>query len=111
MSMALWTVQILSAGMFVLAGGRKLVSDEAHRHLGYKLAIFIGVAELAGAIGLIAPLATGVLPRLTVLAAVCLALVMVLAAGYHLRQGDGVRRTAPALVLLALTAFVAYGRW
>jgi len=111
MSIMLWTVQILLAGMFVLAGGRKLVSEEAHKHLGRTLAIFIGAAEVAGAIGLIAPLATGTLPQLTALAAVGLAVVMVLAAGYHLRRGDGARQTAPAVVLLVLTAFVAYGRW
>jgi hypothetical protein len=111
MSITLWTMQILLAAMFALAGGRKLVSEEAHKHLGRKLAIFIGAAEVAGAIGLVAPLAIGILPQLTALAAASLAVVMVLAAGYHVRKGDGARHTAPALVLLVLTAFVAYGRW
>jgi DoxX-like family len=111
MSITLWIMQILLAAMFAFAGGRKLVSEEAKKHLGRTLAIFIGAAEVAGAIGLIAPLATGILPQLTAVAAVSLAAVMVLAAGYHLRRGDGARQTTPALVLLLLTAFVAYGRW
>jgi hypothetical protein len=36
---------------------------------------------------------------------------MILAAGFHLRQGDGIKQTAPALVMLVVTVIVAYGRW
>jgi hypothetical protein len=111
MSIAVWVLQILTAAFFAFAGGRKLVNAEMQQHLGKRLAIFIGTAEIAGAIGLIAPLATGVLPQLTAIAAAALAVVMILAAGFHLRQGDGIKQTAPALVLLMVTVFVAYARW
>lgn len=59
---------------------------------------------------MILPDATGILPWLTPLAAALLALMMLLAAGFHL-----VRREYPNivlnLILLALAAFVAYGRF
>lgn len=74
------------------------------------LLTFIGVAEILGGVGLIAPAATGILPWLTPLAAAALALVMLLARGFH-----AMRREYPNivnnLVLLAVAAFVAYGRW
>jgi hypothetical protein len=111
MSFSLWTLQILLAAMFGFAGVNKLVSAQMHQHLGKRLAVFIGVAEIAGAIGLIAPLATGILPRLTALAAAALAVVMILAAGHHLREGHPARQAVPALALLVLTTVVAYGRW
>lgn len=111
MSATLWIVQILAAAFFAFAGGRKLVNEQMQQYLGKRLAIFIGTAEIAGAIGLIAPLATGILPQLTAVAAAALAVVMVLAAGFHVRQGHGIKQAAPALVLLVVTVFVAYGRW
>jgi hypothetical protein len=111
MSIALWTLQIALAAMFAFAGGRKLANQEMQKHLGKRLAIFIGIAEVAGATGLVAPLATGILPQLTAVAAASLAIVMVLAAAYHLRQGHPTRQAVPAIVLLALTVCVAYGRW
>jgi hypothetical protein len=111
MSTTLWILQGVLAAMFVFAGVNKLVNAEMRKALGRPLAAFIGLSEIVGAIGLIAPLATGVLPQLTAIAAAALALVMVLAAIHHLRRGDPVARVAPALVLLVLTSAVAYGRW
>ena len=45
------------------------LDEEMQAHLGRNLARFIGLAELAGAVGLIAPLAMGILPQLTAIAA------------------------------------------
>src|SRR5262249_19812032 len=111
MSALLWVLQILLAATFAFVGGRKLVNTEMQKHLGRNLAIFIGAAEVAGRVGRIAPLGTGSLPQLTAIAAAALAVVMVLAAVYHFREGHGVKHAAPSLALLVLTAFVAYGRW
>jgi hypothetical protein len=70
----------------------------------------IGVCELLGAVGLILPSATRVLPVLTPVAASALTLVMVLAAGTHFSYGElpviGVN-----VVLGGLAAFVAWGRF
>jgi len=48
------------------------------------LVTFIGICELAGAIGLIVPRLTGIMPVLSTWAAVGLATIMVLATGFHL---------------------------
>jgi hypothetical protein len=70
----------------------------------------IGILELFGALGLILPLATGILPWLTPLAAVGLILTMAGAAITHFRRGEfpmiGIN-----LILLLLAGFVAYGRF
>ena len=44
---------------------------------------FIGLAGLLGAIGLILPMLTGILPILTIMAALGLAVAMLLASFYH----------------------------
>jgi hypothetical protein len=68
---------------------------------------FIGVAELAGALGLILPALTHILPWLTIVAALCLALVTILASIYHLR-----RKEPPFPAIFAVLCLVlAYLRW
>jgi DoxX-like family len=70
----------------------------------------VGVLEIAGALGLILPEATGIAPLLTPLAAVGLALTMVGAIVTDLREGEPERLAAP-IVLLALCLFVAVERF
>jgi hypothetical protein len=70
---------------------------------------FIGLSEVLGAVGLVLPAALRIQPRLTGFAGVGLLVVMVLAAGFHVVQGDAAHM-APAVVLGALSAFVAWGR-
>jgi uncharacterized membrane protein len=71
----------------------------------------IGAVEVLGALGLILPAVTGIVPVLVPLAAVGLAITSVLAAVMHLRRGDGVASTVPVIVLFALAVFVAWGRF
>ena len=73
------------------------------------LVTFIGIAELAGAIGLILPALTKILPILTTWAAVGLATIMVLATGFHLTRGE-FSHAIVTVILLALAAFVIYAR-
>jgi putative oxidoreductase len=70
---------------------------------------FIGVAEILGAAGLVLPALTGILPWLTVAAAIGLAFMMVAAIIFHLARGEASRIVAN-VVLLALLLFVLYGR-
>ena len=71
----------------------------------------IGALELLGAIGLIVPAATGILPWLTPVAASCLAILMALAAVFHLRRpGEGQNIVLNA-ILGVLALAVAYGRF
>lgn len=70
----------------------------------------IGVLEILGAIGLILPALAGILPWLTPLAAVGLVLTMIGAMVVHVRRNE-YSNLVVNLVLLALAAFVAYGRF
>jgi hypothetical protein len=70
----------------------------------------IALCAFLGGAGLILPAATGVLAWLTPWAAALLALMMLLAVGFHLACRES-PNTLVSLVLFALAAFVAYGRW
>src|SRR5258708_6142690 len=73
------------------------------------LVTLIGVAELAGALGLMLPRLTRIAPTLTAWAAAGLATIMVLGTGFHLWRGE-ISHAVITVILLALAAFVAYGR-
>ena len=118
MNFALWIVQGVLALGFLLAGSMKLtqprekeaqqmdwVSDFSTRAIRT-----IGTLEVLAAIGLILPSVTGILPWVTPLAAVGLVLLMLGAAATHRRRGE-MPMIGVNAVLLALAAFVAYGRF
>ena len=69
---------------------------------------FIGISEMFGAIGLILPAALRIKPMLTPLAAVGIAVIMVLAIFQHASNNEPY---LPNVFLLALAAFVAWGRF
>lgn len=118
MKYALWIVQVLLALAFLAAGFMKLTMpiDQLAQSMVWPgdipawLVRFIGLAELAGGLGVVLPALTRIQPQLTPLAGAGLALVMFLAAGFHLTRGE-FGFIVPNIVLLALAAFVAYGRW
>src|SRR2546421_8425435 len=89
MHVTLWVAQSVLAAVFAIAGGLKLsmTADDFAKlgltSLPIPLVRFIGVAELAGAAGLILPALTGIRPRLTPLAAIGLLTIMVLASCFH----------------------------
>ena len=62
----------------------------------------IGVLEVLGSAGVLLPLATGIAPVVTAVAAFCLALLQVFAIPVHLRIHD--RRAVPLNVFLLLLA-------
>lgn len=64
----------------------------------------LGVAEVAGAVGLVVPRATGIAPVLSPIAALCLAALMGGAVHTHRRLGEGF---APAVVIGALCVGIA----
>jgi uncharacterized membrane protein len=77
--------------------------------LSTALVRFIGVCEILGALGLILPAASRIMPKLTVWAAIGLGTVMVLATAFHISRAEYPNAAGP-IALLAGTAFVAYGR-
>lgn len=70
----------------------------------------IGTLEVLGALGVILPRLTGILPVLTPLAATGLALTMLGAARTHLRRQESQMLLINGM-LFVLAAFVAYGRF
>lgn len=118
MSIALWVVQGLLAVAFVMAGTMKLTQPKEKlvaqmawaENFEPSILKLIGGLEILGAIGLIAPLLTGILPWLTPVAAVGLILTMLGAMYTHLRRNER-QLMIVNLVLLLLAAFVAYGRF
>ena len=119
METALWIVQGVLAGIFVLTGLTKLTQPREKMAAGpmswaadVNDAQFrgIGVLELLGAAGLIVPGVLGIAGVLTPLAATGLALTMVGAVLTHARLGETGRLGAPVL-LLALVLFIALERF
>ena len=72
--------------------------------------VLAGTAEILGGLGLILPGLTKIQPRLTSWAAAGLVVVMIGAAIWHIDRGEA-SNVVQNLVLGAILAFVAYGRW
>jgi putative oxidoreductase len=118
LNIGLWVAQVLLAMMFCAVGYMKafMPLDQIAKTFVWVPAVpaglvrFIGFAELAGALGLILPSATRIQPKLTPLAALGLATVVLLGAGLHFSRGEGAL-TPTNFVLAALGIFVAWGRF
>ena len=117
MNIAIWIAQILLALVCAGSGISKLV--QPYEKLAARMAYVndftpgvmraIGALEVLGAIGVVLPAWTGILPWLTPLAAGGLAVNMGGALSTHLRRKE-YPMIVVNLVLLALAAFVMYGR-
>lgn len=111
MSIVLWVLTSLLALAFLAAGGQKVVRDRAafaaDPRMGWMgdftppQVKLIGLAEVLGAVGLVAPAALGVRPALSAVAAVCLAALMGGAVVVHVRRGEN-PTSAAVLALLCL---------
>jgi len=118
MNIALWVVQGLLAFTFFAAGMLKLLMPKekltANPKLGWANDFsaaqvkLIGLAELLGAVGLIAPRLTGILPMLTPVAAAGLVVIMIGAIATHVRRKES---AAPPAILGLLAVLVAVGRF
>jgi hypothetical protein len=71
----------------------------------------IGILEVLGAVGLILPAATGVLPWLTPVAATSLAVLMGLAVVLHARRPGEGRNIVFNVILGVIAALIAHGRF
>lgn len=115
MIIALWITAVLLAALYLLAGSMKVaqpkerlqpqmawVEDFAESRLKV-----IGALEVLGALGVILPLATGILPAVTGVAAIGLVAVQVGAIVTHLRRKE--TQALPingGLLLLALAVAI-----
>ena len=114
MDIGLWIVSGLVAIAMLASGVFKLVTPRAqlaNRMTWAKTwtdsrVKLLGVAEVLGAVGLIVPQLTGIVPLLTPIAGACVAVLMLGAVKTHRELGEPV--AAPALVAL-LAVVVALG--
>jgi uncharacterized membrane protein YphA (DoxX/SURF4 family) len=121
MNIALWILQVVLTIVNALHGWlyvtwspatEERMRKRSPKPLGLHPAFrtFIGVAELLAAVGLILPAATGILPRLTPLAAAGFAPIMAGAVVFHLRREETSRAISSAVICI-LAVFVASMRW
>jgi hypothetical protein len=115
MHLALMITNAILAVLFLYAGGTKLVVSKASLLAMDGMAWAadysepalkaIGLAEVLGAIGLVVPLLTGIVPFLAPIAAVGLFLVMLGAAQVHRRRRE------PLLLPTTLAALTLVSLW
>lgn len=116
MLIAYWIVAGLTALAFLAAGAMKLVRPkDAIVASGLTWAEdfsapqvkLIGAAEVLGALGLVLPMATGIVPVLSPIAGVCLAVLMMGATVVHLRRHEA-PISVPTLVLATASAVLGF---
>jgi len=114
MNIVLWILQVLLAAAFLAHGLLLLfpppeIAALMNASLPRWFQLFLGIAEMLAAVGLILPGLTRILPWLVTWAAVGIIIVMVSATIYHVARGE-ISSAAITLLLLAMAAFVAYMR-
>ncbi len=115
LNLVLWSVQGFLALFFLAVGAPKLIGRGLERWTGFSdlpraQVVFTGIMEVLGAAGLILPMATGILPWLTPLAAVGLAIIVLMASGFHQRANERLAALETGL-WASIAAVVAIGRW
>ena len=115
MNITLWILQVLLALAFMAHGIMLLtpppdIAVLMNAMLPRWFQVFLGVAEVLGAVGLTLPGLTRILPGLVFAAAVGIMIVMVSATVLHLSRHE-LSSAATTFVLLLMAAAVVYGRW
>jgi len=115
LNVVLWSIQGFLALFFLAAGTPKLIGRGLERWTGFSevprpLVVFIGVTEVLGAAGLVVPMLTGIAPWLTPLAALGLAIIVLMATGFHLRADERINALETGL-WAGIAVVIAMGRW
>lgn len=115
MNGVLWVLQVLLAAAFSAHGWLFLtppadIAAQMDASLPRWFQVFLGVAEVAAAAGLILPGVTRILPWLVSWAAAGIVIVMISATIWHVVR-DEMSSAGITLILLAMAAYVAYMRW
>ena len=113
---SLWLAQIVIAFFMLFGAYMKLAApaEEVAKMMAWAsqyptLKTFTGIVDLLGGLGILLPALTRIQPRLTVLAAIGIIALQVLAFGFHASRGEW-PATPFNLLLLALAVFVFWGR-
>ena len=119
MNTILWILQVLTGIIFMYSGInksifpiRKLVYEKGQtgvENLSLPLVRFIGVSEILGAFGLILPWWVKILPALTLLSGILLAIVMIPAAIIHYKRKEP-KNVMTNIILFLICIFIACGR-
>lgn len=115
MNGVLWVLQVLLAAAFFAHGWLFLmppaeIAAQMDASLPRWFQLFLGVAEVSAAAGLILPAVTRIMPWLVSWAAAGIVFVMISATIWHVVR-DEMSSAAITLLLFAMAAFVAYMRW
>jgi uncharacterized membrane protein YphA (DoxX/SURF4 family) len=120
MNHLLWGVRILLAGIFLFTAAGKLFDyDQLVRVIEIRSkgrpigmsrwqAALVGVAEVAGAFGVLTPSSLDPSHLICFSSAAWLAVIMVGAIVYHLLRSDS---ALPSIFLLLISLFIVVGRW
>jgi len=111
MNIMLWVLQVLLAVAFFAHGWLFLspppeIAEQMNASLPRWFQLFLGVAEVLAAFGLILPGLTRILPWLVTWAAVGITIVTVSATAFHLVRGE-MSSAAITMVLFVVATFVA----
>ena len=115
MNILLWMLQALLAAAFLAHGLLLLmppaeIAAQMNAALPRSFWVFLGVAEVAAAIGITLPGATRIQPWLVPAAAAGIMFVMVSATIWHVVRGE-ISSAVITLVLLVMATYVTYMRW
>jgi uncharacterized membrane protein YphA (DoxX/SURF4 family) len=105
----LLAIVFLAHGLMFLFPPESIV-EQMNASLPRWFQLFLGVAEVAAAIGLTLPGLTGVMPALVPAAAAGIMIVMVGATVFHLMRAEW-SSAVITFVLLLMASYVAYVRW
>jgi uncharacterized membrane protein YphA (DoxX/SURF4 family) len=114
MNIILWVIQLLLAAAFLAHGIMFLnpppeIVEQMNASLPRWFQVFLGVAEVAAAIGLTLPGVTRILPGLVPAAAIGVIIVTVSATVLHLWRAE-YSSAGITFALFLMAAFVAHGR-
>lgn len=117
-TIAIWAGQIALAALYLMAAymkGMMPIADLAAMGMAWApgapvwLVRGIALVEFLGAVGVILPAATRIMPQLTVWAAAGLLAIQALAIPFHIRRGEFAALPFN-LIYVALAVFVLWGR-
>ena len=114
MNTVLWVLQVLLAAAFFAHGWLFLTPpasmvEQMNASLPRWFQVFLGLAEVAAAMGLTLPGLTRIMPWLVWCASVGIMIVMISATIFHVVRGE-MSSAVITLVLLVAASFVAYMR-
>jgi hypothetical protein len=115
MNALIWVLQVVLAVVFLAHGWLLLfppasMVEQLNASLPRSFQLFLGVAEVMAAIGLIMPGVTRIKPWLIPSAAAGVMIVMIAATVLHVMRGE-ISAAITTFVLLVLATAVAHVRW